>query len=320
MRGAPFRLSLLSAGLFALACGARTGDDELFGYDDGVGIGGSGTGGVAATGGRPFVGGGTSTGGASTGGGGAGGTGGSSGGSFGACCSEHLELGCNDPFVADCVCNSGPNPDPFCCTNSWDSNCVVGASACGACGSTGGTTSTGGASSGGGVGTGGATSTGGSVSTGGATSTGGSVSTGGSSNSGGFGGIIGIGGSNSGGAGGVGGTGGSGAGGSGGSGGSTNSCCVNNDEPQCNDPDVEECVCSFDSYCCTNAWDTQCAQEATSCGASCPISGPNQCDAPTSLCSQCLCESCIGPFTSCSVGQNCAGLVLCSFLAGCACF
>lgn len=309
MRGASFRLSLFSAGLFAIACGARTGDDELFGYDDGVGIGigGSETGGVAATGGRPFVGGGTSTGGTGTGGTN------STGGSFGSCCSEHLELGCNDPLVADCVCNSGPNPDPFCCANSWDVNCVVGASACGACGSTGGTTSTGGSVGTGGTSTGG--SVGGTTSTGGSVSTGAASSTGGSSNSGGFGGIIGIGGSsNSGGAGGTGGT------GTGGAGGATNSCCVANDEPRCDDPDVEQCVCSFDSYCCTNAWDAQCAREATSCGASCPISGPNQCDAPTNLCSQCLCESCLGPFTSCSVGQNCAGLVLCSFLAGCACF
>ena len=39
-------------------------------------------------------------------------------------CSVHANVGSNNGFVTQCVCETGPNPDPFCCENSWDAICV----------------------------------------------------------------------------------------------------------------------------------------------------------------------------------------------------
>ena len=47
-------------------------------------------------------------------------------------------------------------------------------------------------------------------------------------------------------------------------------CCAASDVPGCDDPDVETCVCSFDTFCCETAWDDICvggAEEA--CGLTC---------------------------------------------------
>lgn len=49
-------------------------------------------------------------------------------------------------------------------------------------------------------------------------------------------------------------------------------CCVAGmrDTAGCEDPDVQACVCSFDGFCCEQAWDQACVDEADRfCGANC---------------------------------------------------
>jgi hypothetical protein len=47
-------------------------------------------------------------------------------------------------------------------------------------------------------------------------------------------------------------------------------CCTPHDEPGCIVPDIEDCVCAVDSFCCDNSWDGICAGEAVDiCGAIC---------------------------------------------------
>lgn len=47
-------------------------------------------------------------------------------------------------------------------------------------------------------------------------------------------------------------------------------CCIAHDGPGCLVPDIEECVCAIDSFCCDNTWDGLCASEAVDpCGAIC---------------------------------------------------
>jgi len=43
-------------------------------------------------------------------------------------------------------------------------------------------------------------------------------------------------------------------------------CCIANGTPGCDDPDVTQCVCDMDAYCCTNQWDSLCASQADECG------------------------------------------------------
>jgi hypothetical protein len=50
-------------------------------------------------------------------------------------------------------------------------------------------------------------------------------------------------------------------GGSSSSGGGGGECCIPTGGPGCPDPMVEQCVCTFDSYCCTDDWDDTCVQE-----------------------------------------------------------
>jgi hypothetical protein len=59
---------------------------------------------------------------------------------------------------------------------------------------------------------------------------------------------------------------GGGCGCSGGGGSTEGSCCGDNATPGCIDDLVEACVCAADSYCCTTAWDAQCAAEVDSFG------------------------------------------------------
>ena len=50
----------------------------------------------------------------------------------------------------------------------------------------------------------------------------------------------------------------------------TNSPCVESPSPGANDPDVVDCVCAMDDYCCTTAWDGLCVSQADEqCGAPC---------------------------------------------------
>jgi len=39
-------------------------------------------------------------------------------------------------------------------------------------------------------------------------------------------------------------------------------CCVPHDGPGCEDPEIVECVCEFDSFCCEEYWDDVCVNEA----------------------------------------------------------
>jgi hypothetical protein len=52
-------------------------------------------------------------------------------------------------------------------------------------------------------------------------------------------------------------------------------CCVAANVPSCGDPDVTECVCEYDAYCCQIAWDGVCvdAVDASGCGSCTPPPG-----------------------------------------------
>ena len=46
------------------------------------------------------------------------------------CCSEHLGVGCNNAIIESCVCGL----DSECCTDGWDTTCVMEAKAlCNSC-------------------------------------------------------------------------------------------------------------------------------------------------------------------------------------------
>jgi hypothetical protein len=50
----------------------------------------------------------------------------------------------------------------------------------------------------------------------------------------------------------------------------TTNCCSEHGGAGCNHGGIESCVCSFDSYCCTDAWDGVCVAEAMNeCGNAC---------------------------------------------------
>lgn len=54
-------------------------------------------------------------------------------------------------------------------------------------------------------------------------------------------------------------------------------CCSPNDTPGCDDGSCKALICSFDSFCCENEWDEQCAYEAQlyckTCGGHPPVCG-----------------------------------------------
>jgi len=39
-------------------------------------------------------------------------------------CTAHATVGSSNGAVTQCVCETGPNPDPYCCNTEWDSICV----------------------------------------------------------------------------------------------------------------------------------------------------------------------------------------------------
>jgi hypothetical protein len=45
------------------------------------------------------------------------------------------------------------------------------------------------------------------------------------------------------------------------------SCCTAHKTPGCNDPDIQDCVCAMDPFCCNNYWDEGCAANADYCGS-----------------------------------------------------
>jgi hypothetical protein len=162
---------------------------------------------------------------------------------LGDCCTAHTASACPDLNVAACVCSQ--NID--CCSGPWTTECVSAAQdlGCTVCDT----------ASGGGVGIGGNTPALGGGPQGG--SAGGQFNSGGRFSTGGFGGAP-------------------SAGGRAQTGGTPNteSCCVPHEEPGCNDPKIEQCVCERDAWCCTpnsvaDAWDATCARWADECGAGC---------------------------------------------------
>lgn len=58
------------------------------------------------------------------------------------------------------------------------------------------------------------------------------------------------------------------------------SCCETHGTPGCEDPDITQCVCASDSWCCEQYWDETCASEVDSlgCGSCGPICGNEVCE------------------------------------------
>ncbi|HSC88284.1 MAG TPA: hypothetical protein VLC09_13470 [Polyangiaceae bacterium] len=280
-------LALFAVSAVTVACGARTGDDELLGLGPSPGAGGfiavGGSGGAITGGSGGITGGFGGTGGGVTGG---------SGASVGDCCWPHGAPGCSVPWVESCVCAA----DSYCCSNSWDDVCVEGAERCQLdCG--GGTGGVGG-STGGFGGTGGFPITGGFGGIGGTPTGGAGGSTGGVPITGGFGGI---GGTPTGGVGGS-------TGGTGGTGGSGPCCGVH--AAGCDEPAVESCVCGRDPYCCNVQWDYLCVEEASECRSQLFI-----CSNPGSQIA-CTCQACPDEIANCGCG-DCQAAVLCGMNNGC---
>jgi hypothetical protein len=74
-------------------------------------------------------------------------------------------------------------------------------------------------------------------------------------------------------------------------------CCeAHPDTLGCDDRRCQECVCAFDSGCCTEAWDGQCADEAGhECQERCMGCGPGDCcdtDPVQTTCSDSTCRDC----------------------------
>jgi len=90
------------------------------------------------------------------------------------------------------------------------------------------------------------------------------------------------------------------------------SCCEDNNSIGCVDPDIVDCVCAFDSYCCETEWDATCAEQVDSLGcgscAAVPFCGDGICDAGDT-CSNCAqdCGACPAPEPYCGDGICDAG-------------
>ncbi len=55
-------------------------------------------------------------------------------------------------------------------------------------------------------------------------------------------------------------------------------CCETSPFPGCNQPDVIECVCELDSWCCEGEFDSLCVMEAVECGADCGTNEGSCCE------------------------------------------
>jgi hypothetical protein len=88
----------------------------------------------------------------------------------------------------------------------------------------------------------------------------------------------------------------------------------------CPDPEITECVCSLDSYCCEAQWDKRCVREITTfgCGSCGAIDSVDQClqDAIDD-CEQCLCGACFEQFSLCLAEDGCAAIYQCVRGANC---
>lgn len=270
-----------------------------------------------------------------TGGTGGGGTGGIYG--VGDCCEIQPTPACEDVEVADCVCAG----DPYCCRYDWDALCVdeVDSLACGTC------------AVGGSGGTGGGPATGGTSGTGGRPDLGSCCHAHSSPgcrdqvieecvcgydafccdaswddqcvqevDSRGCGTCSSTGGSGGGGTGGSGGSGGSG--GVSGTGGAppVGDCCRAQSGPGCEEPDVSECVCAQDAYCCLIRWDERCVRdvEMLSCGTCGAMSTVDEClSLALDACENCLCTECFEQFSQCRAEDGCAAIYQCISDANC---
>lgn len=50
-------------------------------------------------------------------------------------------------------------------------------------------------------------------------------------------------------------------------------CCDAHESPSCDDPEIAECVCAQDAYCCETSWDGQCVEEVELFGCSAECGG-----------------------------------------------
>jgi hypothetical protein len=115
-------------------------------------------------------------------------------------------------------------------------------------------------------------------------------------------------------------------------------CCFPHDHPGCGNPDVMECVCDRDEFCCGNFWDEQCVDEAFACGGcedtpppppppggggddggwggpypnaeSCLMESPGECKA-------CACVACLDGFNACTTDPGCMEILECVGETGC---
>ncbi len=272
------------------ACGARTSEDELLGYQGPRRSSTGGEGGDSSTGGSSSADGGSgaavsaggsivvppqsggtapvNTGGAVAAGGQPASGGAGAGGGFpgNLCCVNHPEPGCNVPLVEECVCNI----DDYCCDDSWDERCVrTATNACfGAC-----TPPASGGAGSGGAGAGTA------------------------------------------------------SGGTGSGGAPAQNCCSEHNSPGCQNTDISSCVCSFDKYCCNNSWDSYCVRGAELyCKADCvdPGTGGTTSTGGSSSfcelagdCGSCTCGSCGAEMEACDGDPGCLSIAWCVQATGC---
>lgn len=129
---------------------------------------------------------------------------------------------------------------------------------------------------------------------------------------------------------------------SGGAGGATGNCCEVSSGPACDDPDVSQCVCKFDPFCCNYLWDGFCVQEVESLGCgSCETSvvtsvggapttgsslttgeggsgGVAECVAQSQTkCEACLCADCFQSYGDCVGDFGCPKILECIDEVGC---
>lgn len=80
-------------------------------------------------------------------------------------------------------------------------------------------------------------------------------------------------------------------------------CCAGHAGPQCDDMRCETCVCEVDAACCSDVWDTRCAEEAaTECATECTCEPAAECcSAHEGVgCGDMRCQDCV-----CATDPNC---------------
>jgi hypothetical protein len=88
----------------------------------------------------------------------------------------------------------------------------------------------------------------------------------------------------------------------------------------CEDPEIVDCVCSADEYCCVAQWDRRCVREVGSldCGSCGAIDSVEAClENAFNDCEQCLCTECFEQFSLCLAEEGCAAIYQCIADSGC---